>query len=161
MQFEPAKVRDLLTGGHGAAADARVQPKWNDLIFLLLFVRRPLPRRHCIDLAQLAQFFGFIALSVISLRGLAQTSTSRSAGLGSRGSSITLDRSTAYLFSIISGMGLLLSLIYLFLVKTFTRACARRSWRMRLTRPGIILEVTLILSVLISIACACYDWPWL
>ncbi|GAA6016250.1 hypothetical protein JCM10207_000445 [Rhodosporidiobolus poonsookiae] len=103
------------------------KPKFNDLIFALLF---------------LAQLGAFIAISVISLRAL--PSSSDTGGLGnSSGSAITLNSSTAYLLTIICGAALVFSIILLMIVRAFTK---------------IILEITLALAVLLSIAYAVYLW---
>jgi len=82
------------------------KPKWNDLIFAILFY---------------AQFGAFIAVSVIALRALAQTGGQRSGGLGDTGSSITIDRSVAYLFALIAAAALVLSIIFLMIVRAFTK----------------------------------------
>ena len=52
-------------------------------------------------------------------------------------------RSTAYLLAIISGAALVFSIVLLLIVRAFTK---------------IILEITLLLSVLLSIAYAVYLW---
>lgn len=104
-----------------------VKPKWNDLIFGILFV---------------AQFLGFVALSVISLRALGASNSTGSLGK-SGGSAITLNSSTAYLLAIISGAALVFAILGLLLVRTFTTA---------------ILEISLFLSVVISVAYAVYLW---
>lgn len=54
-----------------------------------------------------------------------------------------MNRSTAYLLAIISGAALVFSVLLLALVKAFTT---------------VILEITLLLSVLLSIAYAVYLW---
>jgi hypothetical protein len=54
-----------------------------------------------------------------------------------------VNRSTAYLLAIISGAALVFSVLLLALVKAFTT---------------VILEITLLLSVLLSIAYAVYLW---
>lgn len=104
-----------------------VKPKWNDLIFAILFW---------------VQLLGFIALSVISLRAIGKSESG--GGLGQTGgTSITLDLSTAYLLAIIAGAGLVFSILLLLLVRAFTK---------------IILEITLLLSVVLSVAYAAYLW---
>ncbi|KAI5476925.1 hypothetical protein MNV49_007026 [Pseudohyphozyma bogoriensis] len=103
-----------------------MKPKWNDIIPGLVFI---------------AQFLGFVALSVISLRAIGASEDE--GGLGATGSSITLNASTAYLLAIICGAGLVFSIIMLLLVRAFTK---------------IILEVTLLLSVVLSVAYAVYLW---
>lgn len=78
-------------GLEGKFEDAK--PKWNDLIFALLF---------------LAQLGAFIAVAVISLRAL--PASEDTGGLGnSNGSAVTLNASMAWLLSIICGAGLLFS----------------------------------------------------
>ena len=89
-----------------------------------------------------ANIAAFIAVAVISLRAYAQTNGNRgAAGLGTKGQSITFDRSTAYLFAIISGAGLVFSILSLMIVRAFTK---------------IILEIALILSVIVTVAYAIY-----
>ncbi|GAA6040564.1 hypothetical protein JCM8097_005466 [Rhodosporidiobolus ruineniae] len=103
------------------------KPKFNDLIFALLF---------------LAQLAGFIAVSVIALRAL--PSSRNTGGLGSSGgSAITLNESTAWLLSIICGAALVFSSILLVIVRAFTK---------------FILELTLLLALILSIAYAVYLW---
>ena len=80
--------------------------RWNDIIFAVLF---------------LAQFFGHVALGVISLRAL-PASDSTGGTLGGSGSSVTLDSSTAYLLAIICAAGLVFSILLLGLVRIFARA---------------------------------------
>ncbi|GAA5888558.1 hypothetical protein JCM6882_008996 [Rhodosporidiobolus microsporus] len=106
---------------------APVKPKFNDLIFALLF---------------LAQLAGFVAISVIALRAL--PASSDTGGIGDTGgTAITLNRSTAFLLAIICGAALVFSAILLGIVRAFTK---------------IILEITLALSLLLSIAYAVYLW---
>lgn len=81
-----------------------VKPKWNDLPFLLLFY---------------VQLAGFIVVAVISLRALSQSDVSGS--LGSSDTGITLDLSTAYLFALIVAAGFVFAIIYLVIVRAFTR----------------------------------------
>ncbi|BGP17741.1 hypothetical protein JCM10213_005322 [Rhodosporidiobolus nylandii] len=82
-----------------------VKPRFNDLIFALLF---------------LAQLGAFIAISVVSLRAL--PSSSDDGGLGQNGgSSITLNSSTAYLLAIICGAALVFSILLLMIVRAFTK----------------------------------------
>ncbi|KAL8287443.1 hypothetical protein RQP46_003301 [Phenoliferia psychrophenolica] len=104
-----------------------IKPKWNDLVFAILFI---------------AQFAGFVVLSVIAIKNLSASSSS--GGLGtSGGTSITLDSATAYLLALVCGAALVFSFILLAIVRAFTK---------------IILEITLLLSVLLSIAYAIYLW---
>ena len=88
----------------------------------------------------LAQFGAFIAIAVISLRGISLSTAANRLG-SSGGNSITLNTSTAYLLAVICGVGFILSILLLILVRLFTTA---------------ILEITLFLSVLLSIAYAVY-----
>lgn len=100
--------------------------RWNDLVFAVLFI---------------AQFLGFVAVSVIALRALGASNDT--GGLGDVGNSITLNSGTAYLLAIIAGAALVFSVILLLIVRAFTK---------------IILEITLLLSVLLNIAYAVYLW---
>ncbi|GAA6060058.1 hypothetical protein JCM10212_003019 [Sporobolomyces blumeae] len=104
-----------------------IKPKWNDLIFALLF---------------LAQLGAFIAISVVSLRALPASEGTGGLGNGG-GTAVTLNSSVAWLFSIICGAALAFSILLLVLVRLFTK---------------VILEITLALSVLLSIAYAVYLW---
>ena len=84
---------------HGARADPLIRRllRWNDLIFLVLFI---------------AHLGGFIAISVIALRALGSDS------LGDfGGSSIAPTAQTAYLLAIIAVTGLVLSVLMLLLVR--------------------------------------------
>ncbi|GAA99936.1 uncharacterized protein L969DRAFT_93427 [Mixia osmundae IAM 14324] len=98
------------------------KPKWNDLIFALLF---------------LAQFGAFIALSVITLR----TISSSGGNLTGGSTGVTFNRQTAYLFALIAPVGFVLAICFLAIVRAFTK---------------IILEITLLLSVALSIGTAVY-----
>ncbi len=102
------------------------KPKFRDPIFALFF---------------LAVFAGFIALSVISLRSYSISNVP--GGLNGSGIGRTLNYHTAILLMLSCAVALGLSIIYIFLVKTFTRA---------------ILEVTLALSVIINIAYCVLLW---
>lgn len=87
-------------------------------------------------------FFSATAISVIALRSLSETSGSVDAGLGGKGgNSLTLDLHTAYLLCFIAAAALLLAIGLLGLVRAFTK---------------IILELTLILSVIVSVGYAVY-----
>ncbi|EPQ32152.1 uncharacterized protein PFL1_00349 [Pseudozyma flocculosa PF-1] len=103
------------------------KPKWNDVIFAILF---------------LAVFAGFVAVSVISLRGYATSGINETVGSDGNASS-TLNGSTAIMWLLCCGVALGLSVIYLFLVRTFTT---------------FILEATLLLTTLANIAYAVYLW---
>jgi hypothetical protein len=63
--------------------------------------------------------------------------------LGGGDNGITLDQSTAYLFSFIAAAGLLLSVLFLGMVRLFTK---------------VIIEITLFLSVAVSVGYAVYLW---
>ena len=98
---------------------APTRPKFNDLWAAVLFY---------------ANIAAFIAVAVISLRAYAQTNGNRgAAGLGTKGQSITFDRSAAYLFSIVSGAGLVFSILALMIVRAFTKIIleVRRATRAR------------------------------
>lgn len=89
-------------------------------------------------------FCGFIAVSVISLRAYSISNVSGGIGGGAAdGLGSTLNQHTAILLMLSSAVGLVFSLVYLLLVKTFTK---------------IILEVTLALSVLLNIGYCVYLW---
>lgn len=100
--------------------------RWNDLIFALIF---------------LAQLGAFIAIAVISLRALPASEST--GGLGSIGSATTINASIGWLLAITAGLGLLLSLGLLALVRFFTK---------------IILEICLVLSLITTIGYAVYMW---
>lgn len=97
------------------------------------------------DLPFLALFWvqlaGFIVVAVISLRALSQDDVTGS--LGSSDNGLTLDLSTAYLFALIAAAGFVFAILYLVIVRALTR---------------FIFELTLLLSVLISIGYAIYMW---
>lgn len=97
------------------------KPKFNDLPFAILF---------------LLVFGGYVAVSVISLRGFSTSAADTiTVGGGTLGS--TLNGQTAVILMFSAGVSLLLSILYIFLVRTF---------------PKFILEATLILSVLTTVA---------
>ncbi|PWZ02985.1 DUF580-domain-containing protein [Testicularia cyperi] len=81
------------------------KPKFNDIIFLILFI---------------AVLAGFTVLSVISLRGYSTSSIDESVGQGNVAGS-TLNGHTAILFMLCCGVGLVLAFIYILLVKTFPK----------------------------------------
>ncbi|GAA5998454.1 Pns1p [Rhodotorula paludigena] len=90
----------------------------------------------------IAQLGGFIAIAVISLRAL--PASEGTGGLGnSNGSADTLNASVAWLLSIVCGAGLVFSIGLLALVRAFTK---------------VILEITLALAVIMSVAYAVYLW---
>ena len=124
------------------------KPKWNDLIFAILFY---------------AQFFAFselpqgrssllllpratnktsppVALSVICLRTVGNAGGDLS---GNSSSALTLSMGTAYLLACIAALGLVLGIIALWLTRTFTRA---------------ILEIALLFSVVSTVGYAIYLW---
>jgi hypothetical protein len=95
--------------------------KINDPIFLLLFI---------------LQFLGFAALS-----GIVIASWVKDGGLGGglgktkTGTKVTLNQSTVYLLLLVTAAALLLSTIYLMLVRAFTK---------------VIMHVTLVLSIILN-----------
>ncbi|KAN0066373.1 pH nine-sensitive protein 1 [Thecaphora frezii] len=103
------------------------KPKWNDVPFLILFL--------CV-------FGGFIAISVISLRAYATSGVNETIGRGNVAGS-TLNGHTAVMWLLCCGIALVLSAVYLFLVRTFTT---------------FILEATLLLTTLANVAYAVYLW---
>jgi len=108
----------------------RFKPKKriNDPIFLVLFV---------------LQFLGFVALSAIAIHSWVLNG-GLGGGLGSNtGTKVTLNRSTVYLLLLITAAALLLSTIYLMLVRVFTR---------------VIMHITLILSIALNIGICAYYW---
>lgn len=116
--------------------------RWNDLIFALLF---------------LAQLGAFIAVAVISLRGLNLSTTANRLG-SSGGNSITLNTSTAYLLSIIAAVGFVLSSKFISTTCATTALISSPVFLLILVRlfTTVILEVTLFLSVILAIAYAVY-----
>ncbi|KAJ7594027.1 plasma-membrane choline transporter-domain-containing protein [Mycena floridula] len=103
--------------------------KINDPVFLVLFV---------------LQFLGFCALAGITIASFV-TGGGLGGGLGkdSTGNSVTLNRSTVYLLLLVTAASLLLSAVYLILVRAFTKA---------------IMHVTLVLSILLNIGICVYYW---
>lgn len=102
------------------------KPKWHDIPFAILFI---------------LVFGGYVAVSVISLRGFstsASNTVSTAGGLGQ-----TLNGQTAVILMFSMAVSLVLSILYIFLVRTF---------------PKIILEATLLLAVLTSVAYCVYLW---
>ena len=95
----------------------------------------------CIAAEYSLVFGGFVATSVIALRGFsakASDTISTSGGLAT-----TLNGQTAVILMFSAAIALVLSLFYIFLVRTFTK---------------IILEVSLALSVITSVAYCVYLW---
>ncbi|EST09646.1 Choline transporter-like protein [Kalmanozyma brasiliensis GHG001] len=103
------------------------KPKFNDPIFLVLF---------------LLVFGGFIALSVICLMGYSNANVNVSIGRTNVPGS-TLNGQTVIMFMICCGVALVLSFIYILLVRTF---------------PKFILEATLLLTTLANVAFCVYLW---
>lgn len=112
--------------------DGRFQPKKrvNDILFLILFI---------------LQFAGFVALSGIALSGyVSSNGLGGGVGNGSQvGSSVTLNRHTAYLLLFVTAAALVLSIAYLMLARIFTRA---------------LMHITLVLSIILNIAVCVYYW---
>ncbi|TFK75449.1 DUF580-domain-containing protein [Pluteus cervinus] len=107
------------------------QKKINDPILLVLFI---------------LQFLGFAALSGIVIKDWVKTGGA-GGGLGKPGAAtglhVTLNQSTVYLLLLVTAAALLLSVAYLILTRTFTRA---------------VMHVTLILSILLNIGLCAYYW---
>jgi hypothetical protein len=98
------------------------KPKFHDIPFAILF---------------LLVFGGYVATSVISLRGFSISSSNTISANGEAGLGRTLNGQTAVILMFSSGVSLVLSILYILLVRTF---------------PKFILEATLILSVITSVA---------
>ncbi|GAA5991163.1 hypothetical protein JCM10908_006567 [Rhodotorula pacifica] len=81
-----------------------MKPKWNDLIFALIF---------------LAQLGAFIAIAVISLRALPASEST--GGIGSIGNATTINASMGWMLAIIAGAGFVFSALLLLIVRTFTK----------------------------------------
>ncbi|KAJ7096318.1 plasma-membrane choline transporter-domain-containing protein [Mycena epipterygia] len=109
----------------------RFKPKKtiNDPIVLVIFV---------------LQFLGFAAISGIVISSWVKND-GLGGGLGSdnTGTSVTLNKSTVYLLLLVTAAALLLSTIYLMIVRAFTK---------------IVMHITLILSILLNIAVCVYYW---
>lgn len=101
------------------------------------------PKFHDIPFAILfiLVFGGYVAVSVISLLAFSRSSTNTI----SAGSSVgdTINGQTAVILMFCAGVSLIFSILYILLVRTF---------------PKFILEATLILSVLTTIAYCVYLW---
>ncbi|KIY53121.1 integral to plasma membrane protein [Fistulina hepatica ATCC 64428] len=107
----------------------RPKKRVNDPIFLVLFI---------------AQFAGYIVLSVISLSSWTGNSGGgEGLGQGNDGTSVTLNSSTAYLLLLVTAAALVLSISYLMLTRMFTR---------------LIMHITLILSIVLNIGICIYYW---
>ncbi|CEL61169.1 Protein PNS1 OS=Cryptococcus neoformans var, neoformans serotype D (strain JEC21 / ATCC MYA-565) GN=PNS1 PE=3 SV=1 [Rhizoctonia solani AG-1 IB] len=111
----------------------RFKPKKriNDIPFLILFI---------------AQLLGFAAVSGIAINSWVSNGSLSSGGVGGSrqgGTNVTLNSHTVYLLLFVTAAGLVFSTIYLLLVRAFT---------------SVILQVTLVLSVVANIAIAVYYW---
>ncbi|KAL7417547.1 DUF580-domain-containing protein [Mrakia frigida] len=107
----------------------RPKKKIQDPIFLVLFI---------------ATVLGYAAVSGIALSAwVKEGGLGGGVGPGAGGSSVTLNSSTAYLLCFVGAAALLLSSLYLMMVRALTK---------------IIMEITLALSVLLNIALAAYYW---
>lgn len=83
------------------------QQRVNDIIPLILY---------------LATVFGFAAVSGIALHAYAQNGgLGGGLGSGDTGSSVTLNSHTAYLLALVGAAALLLSIVYLMMVRAFTK----------------------------------------
>lgn len=105
--------------------------KINDIPFLILFI---------------AQFLGFAAVSGIALNSWVSNGALSSGGVGGSrqgGTNVTLNSHTVYLLLLVTAAALVLASVYLMLVRAFTK---------------VILEVTLVLSVVANVAIAVYYW---
>ncbi|CDZ96815.1 integral to plasma membrane protein [Phaffia rhodozyma] len=101
----------------------------NDLIPLLLYI---------------ATVFGFTAVSGIAIHAYVQNGgLGGGLGSGDTGSGVTLNAHTAYLLALVGAAALLLSILYLMMVRAFTK---------------IILEITLVLTVVFNVALCIYYW---
>ncbi|KAG1731518.1 plasma-membrane choline transporter-domain-containing protein [Suillus paluster] len=112
--------------------DGRFQPKKrvNDIFFLIFFI---------------LQFVGLVVISGIALpEYVSDNGLGGGVGNGSQvGSSVTLNRHTAYLLLFVTAAGLVLSVAYLMLARLFTRA---------------LMHITLILSIILNIGICIYYW---
>lgn len=103
--------------------------KLNDPIFLILFI---------------ATVLGWGAVAGLALNGYSTADgLGGGVGRGNTGSRVTLNSSTAYLLCFVAGAALVLSSLYLMLVRAATK---------------IIMEITLAASVLLNIGIAIYYW---
>ncbi|KAI5449166.1 putative choline transporter, variant 2 [Naganishia albida] len=107
----------------------RFKPKkrFNDPLFAIAFV---------------AVFAGFVALSAITIRQFVRYNGAGGGfGSDSTGSARTLDYHTVYLLLVASGLALLLAFGWLMIVRAFTK---------------VIMEITLVLSVVFNIGVCVY-----
>ncbi|KAG0693390.1 plasma-membrane choline transporter-domain-containing protein [Suillus ampliporus] len=108
----------------------KAKKRVNDIFFLILFI---------------LQFVGFFVIAGIALSGyVSDNGLGGGVGNGSQvGSSVTLNRHTAYLLLFVTAAGLVLSLAYLMLARIFTRA---------------LMHITLVLSIILNIGICIYYW---
>ncbi|KAJ6625642.1 plasma-membrane choline transporter-domain-containing protein, partial [Mycena sp. CBHHK59/15] len=109
----------------------RFKPKKriNDPIVLVLFV---------------LQFLGFAALSGIAISSwIKDGGLGGGLGKGNTGTAVSLNQSTIYLLLLVTAAAVLLSTVYLMLVRAFTKT---------------IMHITLILSIVLNIAICVYYW---
>ncbi|OBZ70731.1 Protein PNS1 [Grifola frondosa] len=109
----------------------RFKPKKriNDPIFLILFI---------------AQHAGFAVLSVIVISKWVTTGgLGGGIGGGNTGNAVTLNNHTVILLLLVAAAGLVLSTVYLLLIRAFTKA---------------IMHITLVLSILLNIGICVYYW---
>lgn len=118
-QGKDAKM-GLAPDGFQGQRFAPEKPKFHDIPFAIAFI---------------LVFGGFVATSVISLRGFSTNASNTVSAGGSLGD--TLNGQTAVILMFSAAVSLVLSILYILLVRTF---------------PKFILEATLILSVLTTIA---------
>ncbi|KAJ7262170.1 plasma-membrane choline transporter-domain-containing protein [Mycena haematopus] len=130
-QYAPPPPEPFYNDTKSPYENGRFKPKKriNDPIVLVIFV---------------LQFLGFAAVS-----GIAIAEWVKDGGLGgglgkdNTGTGVSLNQSTVYLLLLVTAAALLLSTIYLILVRTFTKA---------------IMHITLILNILLNIAICVYYW---
>ncbi|TRM69781.1 plasma-membrane choline transporter-domain-containing protein [Schizophyllum amplum] len=109
----------------------RFKPKKtvNDIFFLIFFI---------------AQLLGFAALSGYAINTwISQGGLGGGLGKNTSGSSVTLNEHTLYLLLFVTAAALVLSTVYLLLVRMFTK---------------MIMHITLILSIALNIGVAVYYW---
>ncbi|KAJ9106065.1 hypothetical protein QFC20_004127 [Naganishia adeliensis] len=104
----------------------RPKKRFNDPFFAIAFV---------------AVFAGFVALSAITIRQFVRYNGAGGGFGGISGSTRTLDYHTVYLLLVASGLALVLAFVWLMIVRAFTR---------------VIMEITLVLSVVFNIGVCVY-----
>ncbi|KAJ7218063.1 plasma-membrane choline transporter-domain-containing protein [Mycena pura] len=132
-QYAPPS-QPLYTDNKSGYDNGRFKPKSriNDPIVLILFI---------------LQFLGFAAVS-----GIAIESWVKDGGLGgglgkdNTGTSVSLNQSTVYLLLLVAAAAMLLSSVYLILVRAFTK---------------VIMHITLILSILLNMCVVLQVYYWL